>query len=89
MVLKVRDMVRLELSKRETLARRAIKHPGDTVQRIVADLAEVGVQIDLVIARKELREMNINKYNNRKNIKNQRCKNGRVEEADISDLLAM
>jgi hypothetical protein len=89
MVLKVRDMERLELSKRETLARRAIKHPGDTVQRIVDDLAEVGVHIDLVIARKELREMNINKYNNRKNIKNQRCRHGRVGEADISDLLAM
>jgi len=86
---KVRDMKRLDLPKREILARRAIKHPGDTVQRIVEDLAENGVHIDLVIARKELRDMNINKYSNRKHIKNQRCRHGRVEEADISDLLAM
>ncbi len=61
----------------------------DTVQRIVEDLAEIGVHIGLVIARKELRDMNINKYSNRKNIKNKRCRHGRVEEADISDLLAM
>jgi len=89
MTFKVQDYVRLDLAKKEILIRRVLQHPHDSATRYHDDLYELGTNIDPVILRKELRDMNINTGKKRLAARRQRCSHCQPADADISDLMAM